>query len=266
MFEAFYGMDCNPFDKSAPAKSCFGSKDFKEMAGRLRYVADKRGIAVFTSPPGGGKTYALRKFAEPLNKNLHQMAYLCMSAVSISQFYQQLCWALGVDQSQSKAAMFASVQAQLLALYKSRKPFILALDEAHELDPRVLKDVKSIMNHGYDSLNTFSLGFLAEPRFNNTLEKPVHDSLRQRITVHYNFEGMSADETSQYIAHKLDSAGASARILGEGTFLAIHGHTRGRPRLVDNLMADLLTLGAQLKKNVVDTDTVLAAINGQELH
>ena len=105
-------MTENPFEKSAPTKHHFGSKDFKETAGRLQYVADTRGIAVFTSPPGGGKTYAFRCFAETLNPNLNQMAYICLSTVSVIQFYQQLCAALGVSWSTSKAAMFANIQAQ----------------------------------------------------------------------------------------------------------------------------------------------------------
>ena len=267
MFEAFYGMSGNPFEKSAPAQACFVSRDFKESTDRLRYAADKRGIVLLTSPPGGGKTYALHRFTESLNTNLHQAAYICMSTVSVVQFYRQLCAALGLEAAQAKSTMFASIQTQLYTLYKSRKPFILALDEAHELDTRILKDIKALMNHGYDSLNTFTLILLGEPHLNDTLEKPVHEPLRQRITVHYNFEGLSADETAAYIAHKLESVGASASaILGEGTLAAIHGHARGRPRLVDSLMIDLLILGAQQRKAIIDTDTVLAAVNNQVLH
>ena len=267
MFESFYGMSINPFEKSSPSEACFVSKDFKESTDRLRYAADKRGIALLTSPPGGGKTYAFNRFVATLNPNLHQAAYICMSSVSVVQFYRQLCNALGLEAAQAKSTMFASIQAQLYALYKSRKPFILALDEAHDLDTRILKDIKAIMNHGFDSVNTFTLILLAEPHLNDILEKPVHEPLRQRITVHYNFEGLSADETTAYIIHKLESAGASASaIMGEGTFAAICGHSKGRPRLIDNLMTDLLILGAQHKKVVIDTDTVLAAINNQALH
>jgi type II secretory pathway predicted ATPase ExeA len=266
MFEAFYGMSGNPFDKAAPKDACFPSNDFKESTGRLRYATDKRGVVLLTSPPGGGKTYVFRQFAESLNPNLHQVAYICMSSVSTVQFYRQLCEALGVETSQAKSSMFASIQAQLYALYKSRQPFILALDEAHDLDTRILKDIKMLLNHGFDSINTFTLILLGEPHLNNILEKPVHESLRQRLIVHYNFEGLSSDETTAYITHKLDSVGASSEaIMGDGTLAAIHGHTRGRPRLVDSLMTDLLILGAQQKKETVDTDTVYAAINNQTL-
>jgi type II secretory pathway predicted ATPase ExeA len=259
-------MTDNPFDKSAPIMYRYESVDFKEMTSRLNFVTNTHGIAVFTSPPGGGKTYAFRCFAEKLNPNLNQMAYICLSTVSVVQFYQQLCIALGVSYSVSKSAMFADIQAQLYALYKSRKPFILALDEANELDSRILKDIKMIMNHSFDSVNTFTLILLGEPHFNNTLEKTVHTSLRQRITAHYNFVGLSADETAAYVKVKLESTGAVASIMGEGTLAAIYGYSQGRPRLVDRLMTDALTLGAQLGKQVIDTDTVLAAVNNQTLN
>jgi hypothetical protein len=46
-----------------------------------------------------------------------------------------------------------------------------------------------LMNYGYDSLNCFTLILCGEPHLNSTLKKPVHEALRQRITVHYNFSG-----------------------------------------------------------------------------
>ena len=47
-----------------------------------------------------------------------------------------------------------------------------------------------LMNYGYDSLNCFTLILCGEPHLNSTLKKPVHEALRQRITVHYNFSGL----------------------------------------------------------------------------
>ncbi len=46
---------------------------------------------------------------------------------------------------------------------------------------------------------------------------------------------------------------------------AVHGHSQGSPRLVDNLMTDALTLGAQLGKKVIDTDVILASVSSQNL-
>ena len=60
-----------------------------------------------------------------------------------------------------------------------------------------------LMNYGYDSVNCFTLILFGESHLNDTLRKPVHEALRQRITVHYNYAGLSDDEVSKYILHKL---------------------------------------------------------------
>jgi type II secretory pathway predicted ATPase ExeA len=194
------------------------------------------------------------------------MAYICLTTVSVTEFYRQFCKVLSLDCSAHRSIMFNAIQERLYQLLKEkRRPLILAVDEAHDLDARALKDIKMIMNHAYDSLNCFSLLLLGEPHLNETLEKPVHEALRQRITIHYNFSGLSLAETEQYICHKLSAAGGSSTILGDGVISAVHGFSRGNPRLIDNVMSDMLTIGAQQDKKAMDTDVVLAAVESQSL-
>ena len=267
MFEGFYGLSFNPFDKHfLKEKDCFLSADHDQMLSRLGYLKDVRGIGVFTAPPGFGKSFALRCFANSLNPNLFQMEYLCLSTISVTEFYRQFCRALGVDPNSSKTAMFKAIQDRVFYLYKEkRRPFILAVDEAQYLNANILKDLKILLNHGYDALNCFTLVLCGESYLNSILEKPIHEALRQRICVHYNFEGLSDDEVPLYISHKLRIAGASESILGPGTMGAIHGFAQGNPRLIDNLMTDVLILGAQASMPVIDSEIVLAAINHQAL-
>ena len=61
-----------------------------------------------------------------------------------------------------------------------------------------------------------TLGLVGEPYLNHILEKQVHEALRQRITVHYNYEGLSEEEITEYICHKLALAGGSRALLEEG--------------------------------------------------
>jgi len=267
MFKEYYGFSKNPFDKQALSiKDAFPSKDHTEMVGRLSYLSNIRGIGVFTSAPGFGKTFSLRCFAKSLDRNLHEVAYLCLSTVSVKEFYRQLCAALGVDAPFGKPAMFRAIQDRLFHMFKDkRKPFMLILDEAHELSAVVLNDLKMIMNHDFDSVNCFTLALVGEPHLNRCLEKPVHEALRQRIAIHYTFSGLSDAETERYLLHKLRAAGAAASILGEGTLPAIAGYARGCPRLIDNLMIEALKLGAQLEKPSLDTDVIMAAANNLAL-
>jgi len=268
MFKRYYGFSFNPFDKHfLSEKDSFLSQDHKEMTARLSYLSQVRGIGIFTAPPGFGKTFSLRCFSKELNPNLFQMEYICLSTISVNEFYRQVCLTLGLDTSSRKTAMFKAIQDRLFHLYKEkRRPFILVIDEAQELDTRILKDLKMIMNHGYDALNCFTLVLTGEPHLNHILEKPIHEALKQRITVHYNYQGLGDDEVPEYIFHKFRIAGAPTSILGEGVMAAIHGYARGNPRLIDNLMTSALTIGAQTDKKVIDSEVILAAINSQALH
>ena len=267
MFNSFYGFSKNPFDKHfLSEKDAFLSKDHKEATSRLAYLKNIRGIGVFTSGPGFGKTFALRCFARSLDRNLHDVAYICLSTVSTTEFYRQFCFTLGLDAAYGKPAMFKAIQERLFHLFKEKKkPFVLILDEAHELSTAILKDLKMIMNHDFDSVNCFTLVLAGEPHLNNILEKPIHEALRQRVAIHYNFSGLSDDETEQYVLHKLRIAGAADSVLGAGVLPAIIGYARGCPRLLDNLMNEALLLGAQLERPSLDADVMMAAVNNLAL-
>ena len=267
MFKEYYALSKNPFDKhSLSEKDAFLSNDHKEATSRMSYLKNIRGIGVLTSLPGFGKTFALRCFAKSLDRNLHEIAYVCLSTVSVTEFYRQFCVALGIDAPHGKPAMFKTIQDRLFHLFKEKKkPFLLILDEAHELSSAILKDLKMIMNHDFDATNCFTLVLAGEPHLNRILEKPIHEALRQRIAIHYSFSGLSDAETEQYVLHKLRIAGAAESILGTGTFPAIIGYARGCPRLLDNLMNEALMLGAQLEKPCLDTEVMMAAANNLAL-
>ena len=141
MFNSFYGLTSNPFDKQQFSENdCFRSNDFEQMTARLNFLKETRGIGVFTARPGMGKSYALRCFAKSLNPNMYHMEYICLSTVSVSEFYKQFCRVLGVNDKGGKTGMFQSIQEQIYYLYKEkRQPLLLAVDEAQYLNTGILK-------------------------------------------------------------------------------------------------------------------------------
>lgn len=267
VFTDYYGLSCNPFDKeSLKEQDHFESDDFKQMTSRLSYLKDVRGVGVFTARPGMGKTYALRCFASGLNQNLCRMEYICLSTVGVSDFYKQLCSILGVSQRGGKPAMFRGIQEQLYYLYKEkRQPLILAIDEAQELSPSILNDLKMLLNFQYDSLNCFTLILCGESHLNHKLSLPVHEAIRQRITVHYDFQGLSVQEIPAYVRHKIRIAGGAESIVSEAAMSSIHSLSQGNPRIIDTLMTDALTIGAQTQKQDIDADVIMAAANNRQL-
>jgi type II secretory pathway predicted ATPase ExeA len=103
-----------------------------------------------------------------------------------------------------KMVMFKALQERIYHLYKEKRcPLILAIDEAQYLNSGILKDLRMLMNYQYDSLNWFIVILSGEPYLNHTLQMPVNEVLKQYITVHYNFSGLSPDEVEKYIFHKI---------------------------------------------------------------
>jgi type II secretory pathway predicted ATPase ExeA len=263
--QSFFGLSRNPFTKQGVStKDFFPSNDFREMHGALGKAKDVRGIAVFTSPPGSGKTFVIRVFAQELNPNLYQMIYICLSTVSIAEFYKQLCASLGIPAKGGKPGMFKAIQEQIWYLYKEkRQPLILVVDEAQYLNTAILNDLKMLMNYEYDSLNYFTLILCGESYLNNTLRKPVHEALRQRITVHYEFQGLSDEEVPAYVRHKIRAAGGSEQIINEAAMSALNSMSQNNPRVIDNIMSDALNIAMQTDKHTIDADVILAAVNHQ---
>ncbi|MBO4904462.1 MAG: AAA family ATPase [Lachnospiraceae bacterium] len=267
MFNDYYSLAFNPFDKQQlPEKYCFRSRDFDEMTSRLNFLKDTRGIGLFTASPGMGKSFCLRCFAKELNPNLYHMEYICLSTISVADFYKQLCLILGVKDRGGKTVMFKSIQEQVYYMYhEKRQPLLLAIDEAQYLSNSILNDIKMLMNYGYDSVNCFTLILCGESHLNGILRTQPHEALRQRITVHYNYQGLSDTEAVEYITHKLACAGSSKAIIDDAAINAVVGQTHGNPRLIDNIMSDALVIGSQQDKKTIDVDVILAAANNQNL-
>jgi len=266
-FLDYYGLSFNPFDKQwVKEKDAFQSNDFRQMHDRMNYLKEVRGIGVFTARPGMGKSYALRCFAKDLNPNQYHMEYICLSTVSVAEFYGQLCQALGVSMKGGKPGRFRAIQEQIEYLYREKhQPLMLAIDEAQYLNTAILNDIKMLMNYGYDSLNCCTLILCGEPHLNNILRKPVHEALRQRITVHYDFAGLTEDEVPEYVRHKLSSAGGAPSIMNDAAMSSVNSLSQGNPRIIDNILTDALAIGSQMGKQVIDADVILSAVNNQQL-
>lgn len=158
--------------------------------------------------------------------------------------------------------MFKSIQDRVHYLIKDKhKTIIIAIDECQYLNTEILRDFKLIMNQEYDSMDCFALVMVGLPHMNSILEKPVHEALKQRIVVHYNFNGLSVDETSEYIYSRIEAAGGARSIIDESAVHAVAGYCQGTPRIINSVMTNALILGTQLKKQNIDSELILAATN-----
>ncbi len=267
MFKQFYGMTMNPFEKGIKEKDAYISRDLKEMLTRLEYLNETRGIGVFTASPGSGKTFALRYFANKVNPNLTRVIYLCFTTVTTTEFYRQFCVSLGIEPSSRKSDMFKSIKDYMESMSTDKRVhYILVWDEAQYLNNDILKDLKLLMNFSMDSKDCFSLVLIGQPVLNNILAKQIHESLRQRIVINYNFEGLVEEEVIEYIHSRLSIAGASSQIFDNNALLAAFKSSIGSIRRLNTILTKALIIGAQHEKINVDTEVIMAAANEISLY
>lgn len=262
----YYGMSFNPFDKNITTKDVFLTEDMKEMNGRLDYLKNNPGIGVFTAGAGQGKTFALRCFSSKLNPNITRFTYICLSTITTTEFYRQLCSCIGLDVQYKKSVMFKSIQEYFENMsINKRIHHIVCLDEAQYLNNDILRDLKMLTNFSMDSKSCFSLVLLGQPVFNNILMRQPHEALRQRIIISYNFEGIQEAEALEYIRNRFTLAGASPSIMDDNAMLSAYSSSGGSIRKLNLIVTKALMIGAQHNKQTIDTDIILAAVNEIEL-
>lgn len=231
----------------------------------MNYVRLHPGLGIFTARPGMGKSFVLRCFVEGLKPGAYTIASICLTSVSVRDFYRLVCDALGLDESGSIPAMYKAIQEQAAYLYREKKqPLILLVDECHFLAEGILRDLQLLMNAEYDSVNYFSLILSGESYFNSVIRKTRNESLKQRVVAHYDYEGLSDEEVAQYVKHKIACAGAATAIMEDSAFAALSGQAEGTPRIIDNIMTDALIIGEQQRKKQIDQDVILAAVENRK--
>lgn len=266
MYKTYWGMEFNPFSKEISEKDFYSSEDFKQSAARLNHLKKIKGIGLFTGLSGTGKTYSLRYFKSTLNQSLFKVIYLPLSTLTVREFYRSLCQGLYLQPTHKKIDMFNEIQKRIVTLSKDKKitPIII-LDEAQYLSTKVINDLKIIMNFGMDSESHLVLVLCGQPTLNNMLSKGVHESLKQRIVIKYNYSGFSKLETEEYISTRLKLCGVSTNIFNTNTIEAIYGYCNGYPRVLNTIVEKCLMIGFQKKSKKITTDTVMAALNETEL-
>ncbi len=103
------------------------------------------------------------------------------------------------------------------------------------------------------------------PKLNTTLALGVHEPLRQRIVMNYNFEGLSKEEGRKYISEKLSGAGCTQTIFDEGAVEAILNAADGTPRLINKYCNAALLIASSRNADLINADIVMNALNDCEL-
>lgn len=271
MYKAYWEMQFNPFEKNNSFINknilrTYETKDYTNAKARLNHLTKIKGIGLFTGLSGTGKTFTLKQFSDSLNKNLYKVIYIPLSTVTVLEFYKALAYGLDLDPEAKKIELFRQIQDRIINLSKDKKMTpIFLLDEVQYMKTAVLNDLKLLFNFEMDSKNYAVVILAGQPVLNNILSKQVHEALKQRIVINYNFEGIGKEETKNYIITRLQQCGASPDIFEDTTYEALHGCCNGSIRKLNTLLSNCLLIGCMNKVERINTDVVMAAQNEVEL-
>ena len=261
-----YGLEINPFIKNGK-DILVETREYKEIKFRLDYLLQTKGFGLLTGGAGRGKTTSVRQWANELNPSAYKVVYISLSTVTVIEFYRQMALNLGLDPYYKKVDNFRANQ-DIIEKYKLEKRItpVFIFDEANYMKSGILNDLKILFNFEMDSRDYAVVLLVGLPQLNNQLRLSSHEPLRQRLIMSHNLENLSMDETKRYIREKLEGAGCHQEVFDQNALNAIANASNGIPRMINQICNKSLLIGEQKQEMIISMDTVMDAVNDNELN
>ncbi len=141
---------------------------------------------------------------------------------------------------------------------------MILVDDAHLLPDDSLEDLRLLTGDALDQKSPFPLVLAGQPLLRERLAEPLHYALAQRITIRARLRPLTDSELSLFLDKHLRAAGAKASLFDPDAVTLIFQHSRGIPRLAQNLALGGLLAAASGNKKVVDGDAVQQALLDQD--
>jgi hypothetical protein len=161
--------------------------------------------------------------------------------------------------SVDKATLLASLEAFLCQLAIDGKRALLVVDEAQNLTPRAVEELRMLSNFQLGDQALLQSFLIGQPELRDMMHGQQMQQLRQRVIASYHLGPMDKAETQAYVEHRLVHVGWKGDPKFEpATFELIHTLSGGIPRRI-NMLCNRLLLGGYLQeKHAFDADDVQA--------
>ncbi|WEF31783.1 XrtA/PEP-CTERM system-associated ATPase [Pseudoduganella chitinolytica] len=247
MYETYYGLSDKPFRLRPDPHFFFGSKGHKRAMAYLEYgLSQGEGFIVITGEIGAGKTTLVRHLLRQLQPERIVAAHIVNTHVDCDDILRSVVAGFGLpfEESASKTTLLARLEAFLRTCDQQGKRALLVVDEAQNLTPRVVEELRMLSNFQTDEKSLLQTFLLGQPEFRTTLHSPGMQQLRQRVIATYHLGPMDALETQAYIEHRLLTVGWKGDpSFAPGAHAAIYQFTGGIPRKTNHLCDRLLLMG-----------------------
>ncbi|MDD2899660.1 MAG: AAA family ATPase [Desulfuromonadaceae bacterium] len=246
MYTKYFGFNEKPFTLTPNPRFIYLSKHHKEAFAHLLYgINNHYGFIELIGEVGTGKTTVLRTLLSQLNEESYRSALIfnpCMTGVEL---LRNINHEFGLNSDSEYAnELLEELNNFLLNENTKGKTVVLVIDEAQNLSPTILEQLRLISNLETENDKLIQIILAGQPELSALLALPELRQLNQRIAVRYRLRPMSMDESHTYIRHRMVVAGETGGVSFSPFALKLtHLYSRGLPRLINNICDRALLIG-----------------------
>src|SRR6202161_2841801 len=269
MYKKFFNLKENPFNVNPDPRYLFLTGNTQEALACLTYgIETRKGFILLTGEVGTGKTTLINKLLEWLHKERVFTAFVFNPRLSVSQFFDFMMADFGIPcESHQKGQMLQKLNQWLLDRYQAGERAVLVVDEAQNLSPQMLEEIRLLTNLETSTEKLLQIGLAGQPGLAQKLNPPQLRQLRQRITLRAKTLPLTLEETRGYINERLRIAGSDgSEVFSAGAIEAIHQYARGIPRVTNLLCEHALVSAFADQKNPVPAEIVEEVARDFDLH
>jgi len=247
MYLSFFGLNEKPFAITPDPRYLYLSERHAEALAHLLYgINEAGGFVQLTGEVGTGKTTTIRSLLAQTPKNA-DLALILNPRMTPPEFLLTICEEMGIGvpdaAEHSLKDLVDILNDYLLKAHAAGRRVVLVVDEAQNLAPAVLEQVRLLTNLETNTQKLLQIILIGQPELRELLARNELRQLAQRITGRYHLDPLSSEETIAYVRHRLRVAGATTDIFTAPALNEVFRLSGGVPRVI-NVIADRALLGA----------------------
>ncbi len=255
MYAEHFRLREMPFSITPDPAYLYMSPRHQEALGHLLFgTGQYGGFVQLTGEVGTGKTTIVRALLAQHLPDV-EVALIHNPRQGELEFVHTICDELHVpysDQNATLKGLVDALNAHLLKVHAEGRRTVLIIDEAQNLQPSVLEQVRLLTNLETPKEKLLRIILVGQPELSALLARPDLRQLSSRITARYHLMPLSPAETREYIEHRLQIAGSRTQIFMPKALALVHRYSQGIPRLI-NIICDRALLGAYAAQSFVVT-------------
>ena len=204
----YWNLRERPFEATWDTRFFFQSRDHDEALNRLGFLVGEQtmNLGMLTGEVGGGKTLTRAVFAERLDRKRFAVVIQENSAFAFKDLIGNVLGALDPTGSgDTKYVRCQRLGAVARRLHDEGRHLVLIFDEAQEMSPRTLNELKLLTNWNGGGKNYLTIILLGQPELRNLVANLP--AINQRISLRFHLNALSMTEVTAYVQHRLRVAG-----------------------------------------------------------